>query len=132
MVSSVVAEVVVAATLLYRAGRAHPLARDGGFKPAASLRRPSRRSGSRPTRARRSGRAQTSRRSPRRRSLPARARLYVVGARPVVLNDHLNPRYAKRVSALAPGATLRYEGAAASYTLASDGPDGKQGTARRT
>ncbi len=54
---------------------------------------------------------------------------YVVARDSVVLIDHLNPRYAKRVVRLDPWRNpYRYEGSAASYTLASDGPDGKQGT----
>jgi hypothetical protein len=54
---------------------------------------------------------------------------YVVARDSVVLSDHLNPRYAKRVVRLDPWRNpYRYEGTAASYTLASDGPDGKQGT----
>jgi hypothetical protein len=46
------------------------------------------------------------------------------------LLDHLNPRYARRVIRLDPWRNpYRYEGAPAVYTLASDGPDGKPGTA---
>lgn len=54
---------------------------------------------------------------------------YVVARDSVVLIDHLNPRYARRVVRLDPWRNpYRYEGTTASYTLASDGPDGKQGT----
>ena len=55
---------------------------------------------------------------------------YVVTRDSVVLLDHLSPRYAKRVIRLDPWHNpYRYEGTAARYTLASDGPDGKPGTA---
>ncbi|MBV8857653.1 MAG: type II secretion system protein GspG [Acidobacteria bacterium] len=55
---------------------------------------------------------------------------YVVGEDSAVLFDHLNPRYAKRVIRLDPWHNpYRYAGTQASYTLASDGPDGKSGTA---
>lgn len=56
--------------------------------------------------------------------------LYVVGEDAVVLYDHLSPRYAKRVIRLDPWHNpYRYAGTQASYTLASDGPDGKRDTA---
>jgi len=55
---------------------------------------------------------------------------YVVARDSVVLFDHLSPRYAKRIIRLDPWHNpYRYEGTAGSYTLGSDGPDGKQGTA---
>lgn len=55
---------------------------------------------------------------------------YVVGEDAVVLLDHLSPRYAKRIIRLDPWHNpYRYAGTAAAYTLASDGPDGKRGTA---
>ena len=55
---------------------------------------------------------------------------YVVGRDSVTLLDHLSPRYSKRIVRLDPWHNpYRYEGTQASYTLASDGPDGKQGTA---
>ncbi|HEX8116379.1 MAG TPA: type II secretion system protein GspG [Pyrinomonadaceae bacterium] len=55
---------------------------------------------------------------------------YVVGEDSVVLQDHLSPRYAKRVIRLDPWHNpYRYNGTAAAYTLASDGPDGKPDTA---
>ncbi|HEX8188144.1 MAG TPA: type II secretion system protein GspG [Pyrinomonadaceae bacterium] len=55
---------------------------------------------------------------------------YVVGGDAVVLYDHLSPGYAKRVIRLDPWHNpYRYAGTAAAYTLASDGPDGKPGTA---
>ena len=55
---------------------------------------------------------------------------YVVAKDSVVLLDHLNPRYLKRVIRLDPWHNpYRYEGTQASYTLASDGPDGKPNTA---
>jgi len=55
---------------------------------------------------------------------------YVAARDSVVLLDHLSPRYAKRIVRLDPWHNpYRYEGTPASYTLASDGPDGKQGTA---
>ena len=54
---------------------------------------------------------------------------YVEARDSVVLLDHLSPRYAKRVVRLDPWHNpYRYEGTQNSYTLASDGPDGKQGT----
>jgi hypothetical protein len=54
---------------------------------------------------------------------------YVVAKDSVVLSDHLNPRYLKHVIRLDPWHNpYRYEGADASYTLASDGPDGKPNT----
>ena len=55
---------------------------------------------------------------------------YVVARDSVVLFDHLSPRYARRIVRLDPWHNpYRYEGAAGSYTLGSDGPDGKPGTA---
>ena len=55
---------------------------------------------------------------------------YVVARDSVVLFDHLSPRYTKRIIRLDPCHTpYRSAGSAAAYTLASDGPDGKQGTA---
>ena len=55
---------------------------------------------------------------------------YVVARDSVALLDHLSPRYSKRVVRLDPWHNpYRYEGTPASYTLGSDGPDGKQGTA---
>ncbi len=54
---------------------------------------------------------------------------YVVARDSVVLIDHLSPRYSKRVVRLDPWRNpYRYEGDERSYTLASDGPDGKPGT----
>jgi plasmid stabilization system protein ParE len=54
---------------------------------------------------------------------------YVVAKDSVVLLDHLTPRYLKRVIRLDPWHNpYRYEGSAASYTLASDGPDRKPNT----
>jgi hypothetical protein len=54
---------------------------------------------------------------------------YVAARDSVVLLDHLSPRYAKRVVRLDPWHNpYRYEGGAAAFTLASDGPDGKPGT----
>ena len=54
---------------------------------------------------------------------------YVVARDSVALLDHLSPRYAERIVRLDPWHNpYRYEGNTASYTLASDGPDGKQGT----
>jgi hypothetical protein len=55
---------------------------------------------------------------------------YVVGEDAVVLYDHLSPHYAKRIIRLDPWHNpYRYAGSTAAYTLASDGPDGKRGTA---
>jgi len=55
---------------------------------------------------------------------------YVVARDSVVLLDHLSPRYARQIIRLDPwGNPYRYEGTAGSYTLGSDGPDGKPGTA---
>jgi hypothetical protein len=55
---------------------------------------------------------------------------YVVGEDAVVLLDHLSPRYASRIIRLDPWHNpYRYAGSTAAYTLASDGPDGKRGTA---
>ncbi|MBV9928375.1 MAG: type II secretion system protein GspG [Acidobacteria bacterium] len=54
---------------------------------------------------------------------------YVVGEDSVVLFDHLSPRYARRVIRLDPWHNpYRYNGTQASYTLTSDGPDGKRDT----
>jgi hypothetical protein len=54
---------------------------------------------------------------------------YVTAKDSVVLSDHLSPRYLKHVIRLDPWhKPYRYEGADASYTLASDGPDGKPNT----
>ncbi|HEX8502087.1 MAG TPA: type II secretion system protein GspG [Pyrinomonadaceae bacterium] len=54
---------------------------------------------------------------------------YVAARDSVVLLDHLSPRYARRVVRLDPWHNpYRYEGTPASYTLASDGPDGKPNT----
>jgi hypothetical protein len=54
---------------------------------------------------------------------------YVVAKDSVVLLDHLTPRYLKRVIRIDPWHNpYRYEGSTASYTLASDGPDGKPNT----
>ena len=54
---------------------------------------------------------------------------YVVARDSVVLLDHLSPRYSKRIVRLDPWHNpYRYEGTQASYTLASDGPDGRAGT----
>jgi hypothetical protein len=55
---------------------------------------------------------------------------YVEGSDSVVLLDHLSPRYAKRIIRLDPWRNpYRYNGTQATYTLASDGPDGKPDTA---
>jgi hypothetical protein len=55
---------------------------------------------------------------------------YVVAKDSVVLLDHLSPRYLKHVVRIDPWHNpYRYEGTQASYTLASDGPDGKPDTA---
>ena len=55
---------------------------------------------------------------------------YVVAQDSVVLMDHLSPRYIKRIVRLDPWHNpYRYTGTTDSYTLASDGPDGKPGTA---
>ncbi len=55
---------------------------------------------------------------------------YVVAEDSVVLMDHLSPRYIKRIVRLDPWHNpYRYAGTNDSYTLASDGPDGKPGTA---
>lgn len=54
---------------------------------------------------------------------------YVEAKDSVALLDHLSPRYLKRVVRIDPWHNpYRYEGTASSYTLASDGPDGKQHT----
>jgi hypothetical protein len=55
---------------------------------------------------------------------------YVVGEDSTVLLDHLSPRYAERIIRIDPWHNpYRYVGTASAYTLASDGPDGKPGTA---
>jgi type II secretory pathway pseudopilin PulG len=55
---------------------------------------------------------------------------YVVAEDSVVLMDHLSPRYIKRIVRLDPWHNpYRYTGTTDSYTLASDGPDGKPDTA---
>jgi len=55
---------------------------------------------------------------------------YVVARDAAVLVDHLSPRYSKRIIRLDPwNNPYRYAGTPAAYTLGSDGPDGKQGTA---
>lgn len=55
---------------------------------------------------------------------------YVVAEDSVVLMDHLSPRYIKRIIRLDPWHNpYRYAGMNAGYTLNSDGPDGKSGTA---
>lgn len=55
---------------------------------------------------------------------------YVVGEDSVVLHDQLSPLYARRIIRLDPWHNpYRYAGTTASYTLASDGPDGKRHTA---
>ena len=55
---------------------------------------------------------------------------YVVAEDTVVLQDYLSPLYAKRVIRLDPWhKPYRYAGTQTSYTLASDGPDGKPNTA---
>jgi hypothetical protein len=55
---------------------------------------------------------------------------YVVGEDSVVLLDYLSPRYAKHIIRIDPWHNpYRYAGSTAAYTLASDGPDGKRGTA---
>lgn len=54
---------------------------------------------------------------------------YVVAKDSVVLLDHLSPRYLKQIVRIDPWHNpYRYEGTQASYTLASDGPDGKPNT----
>jgi hypothetical protein len=54
---------------------------------------------------------------------------YVVARDSVVLFDHLSPRYSQQIIRLDPWHNpYRYEGTAGSYTLGSDGPDGKPGT----
>jgi len=63
-------------------------------------------------------------------SFRAERGFYVVAKDSVVLLDHLSPRYLKHVVRIDPWHNpYRYEGTAASYTLASDGPDGKPNTA---
>jgi len=55
---------------------------------------------------------------------------YVTASDSAVLMDHLSPRYIKRAIRLDPWHNpYRYAGTTASYTLASDGADGKPGTA---
>jgi plasmid stabilization system protein ParE len=54
---------------------------------------------------------------------------YVVAKDSVVLLDHLSPRYLKQIIRIDPWHNAyRYEGTSASYTIASDGPDGKPNT----
>jgi hypothetical protein len=55
---------------------------------------------------------------------------YVVARDSVILLDYLSPRYVKHIIRLDPWhQPYRYAGTASAFTLASDGPDGKQGTA---
>jgi hypothetical protein len=55
---------------------------------------------------------------------------YVVAEDSVVLLDHLNPRFIKQIIRLDPWHNpYRYTGTTGQFTLASDGPDGKPGTA---
>ncbi|MDT7688348.1 MAG: Type secretion system protein [Acidobacteriota bacterium] len=55
---------------------------------------------------------------------------YVEARDSATLVDHLSPRYTKRIIRIDPWHNpYRYVGTPASYTLGSDGPDGKQGTA---
>jgi hypothetical protein len=55
--------------------------------------------------------------------------VYVTASDSAVLMDHLSPRYIKQIIRLDPWHNpYRYAGAAAGYTLASDGADGKPGT----
>jgi hypothetical protein len=55
---------------------------------------------------------------------------YVVAEDSAALMDHLSPRYIKQIIRLDPWHNpYRYAGTAAGYTLASDGADGKPGTA---
>jgi Type II secretion system (T2SS), protein G len=55
---------------------------------------------------------------------------YVAAKDSVVLLDNLSPRYLKQLIRIDPWHNpYRYEGTTASYTLASDGPDGKPRTA---
>jgi hypothetical protein len=55
---------------------------------------------------------------------------YVVAKDSVVLLDHLSPRYIKHIIRLDPWHNpYRYAGTATAFTLGSDGPDSKQGTA---
>jgi hypothetical protein len=55
---------------------------------------------------------------------------YVTASDSVVLMDHLSPRYIKQIIRLDPWHNpYRYAGTADTYTLASDGADGKPGTA---
>jgi hypothetical protein len=55
---------------------------------------------------------------------------YVTASDSVALIDHLSPRYIKQVIRLDPWHNpYRYAGTADTYTLASDGADGKPGTA---
>ncbi|PYS83617.1 MAG: hypothetical protein DMF67_08075 [Acidobacteria bacterium] len=55
---------------------------------------------------------------------------YVAAEDSAVLMDHLSPRYIKQIIRLDPWHNpYRYAGTTASYTLASDGADGKPGTA---
>lgn len=55
---------------------------------------------------------------------------YVVADNDSALMDHLSPSYIKRIIRLDPWSRpYRYAGTRDSYTLASDGPDGREGTA---
>ena len=55
---------------------------------------------------------------------------YVVATDSAALMDHLSPRYIKQIIRLDPWHNpYRYTGTTAAFTLASDGPDGKPGTA---
>jgi hypothetical protein len=55
---------------------------------------------------------------------------YVVATDSATLMDHLSPRYVKQIIRLDPWHNpYRYTGTTDSYTLASDGADGKPGTA---
>jgi len=55
---------------------------------------------------------------------------YVVASDSATLMDHLSPRYIKQIIRLDPWHNpYRYNGTTDSYTLASDGADGKPGTA---
>lgn len=55
---------------------------------------------------------------------------YVVAEDSVVLMDHLSPRFINRIIRLDPWHNpYRYVGTTSGYTLNSDGPDGKSGTA---
>jgi hypothetical protein len=55
---------------------------------------------------------------------------YVAASDSATLMDHLSPRYIKQIIRLDPWHNpYRYAGTTSGYTLASDGPDGKPGTA---